>query len=303
MALLLRGVVASLLLTDRAGGSDGSSPWGPVARLAIFEPTLGESVTTVTAAGHSEQLDFHLAVVGARNTSVQSICFDFLPGHQKERVPLGYPHCIDARQQLVHVSGLSTGDYTLATVLVWQLQPASSTTPIQQAAVTTNPSAEFGFQRTFFSVVNGSSAAPAAASQAVSFFVASTISRRGAGGGGSSLRMMACTASELMFRSSGSSNYGSNYPGFWFPTAGICPSSFQQLQPGGGGGSFRALHGVLQHADGEAVSRWMRQEDFMFDKRFSAEYHSPEYFARRSVSGSRGQAQLPLPPARSSEGN
>ena len=41
-----------------------------------------------------------------------------------------------------------------------------------------------------------------------------------------SRRPMALLSNELMFRSTGTSNPGHNFPGFWLPSAGICPEWF-----------------------------------------------------------------------------
>ena len=74
--------------------------------------------------------------------------------------------------------------------------------------------ADTGLRRTFFTLAPNTSAAPAGKPQAA-FFVGTT---RAGPSDPSSQRLFAYAAGELMFRSSGSSNYGSNYPGFWFPS-------------------------------------------------------------------------------------
>ena len=61
------------------------------------------------------------------------------------------------------------------------------------------------------------------------FFLASTEFGNSHAGGA---RPFAWLDGELMFRSTGSSNPGRNYPGVWLPTAGICPWWFQQLPEG-----------------------------------------------------------------------
>ena len=73
--------------------------------------------------------------------------------------------------------------------------------------------ADTGLRRTFVTLTSNA-ASPDGKSQAT-FFVGTT---RAGPSDPSSQRLFAYAAGELMFRSSGSSNYGSNYPGFWFPS-------------------------------------------------------------------------------------
>lgn len=102
------------------------------------------------------------------------------------------------------------------------------------------------------------------------FFVGTT--RRGHSDT-SSQRVFAVINGELLFRSSGSSNEGRNYPGMWFPSAGVCPRSFMQRRWG--------FHDLLASAHGseEKLAALLMQQDMMFDKRFSTEYTNREQAA------------------------
>ena len=234
------------------------SAWGPDAQLAIFNPSLGESLRPTSGGA----VDVHFGVVGppAEAARVAEVCFETIPGHNLSAAPSALPgaDCVPAhpgKHDSVRISGLEPGPHTLLAAMRWKEGQRRRGAPGE------------GHRRTFFALL-ASSRSPAAEEGApAASFLATT--RRHAGE--SSARVMAYAGAELMFRSSGSSNYGANYPGFWFPTAGICPRSFLQARRGGGGGSF---HDVLRNADGstERLRAALGGGDMIFDKRFAAEY-------------------------------
>ena len=95
-------------------------------------------------------------------------------------------------------------------------------------------------------------------------------------------RPFALLGGELMFRSTGTSNPGRNFPGLWLPSAGVCPVWFSSL--GSPVNSFRDLNrraidagsGTVMHEDAAAASEQRRQLRAaalrvfpMIDKRFS----------------------------------
>ncbi|KAH8062798.1 hypothetical protein JL720_13168 [Aureococcus anophagefferens] len=87
-------------------------------------------------------------------------------------------------------------------------------------------------------------------------------------------RRFAFVDEELMFRSTGTSNPGRNYPGFFLPTAGICPYWFQIGE-----------HGTRSYSDqffapddlNERRRRALRSTSVqhVFDKRYSTKYDVP----------------------------
>ena len=96
------------------------------------------------------------------------------------------------------------------------------------------------------------------------FFVAATDQAAAA----PSRRLFALLDGELMFRSTGTSNPGRNYPGMWLPTAGICPWWFQQ-PAAGRPTSFAEITGAATALRAGAEQR-------VFDKRFAFAYHENE---------------------------
>ena len=83
-----------------------------------------------------------------------------------------------------------------------------------------------------------------------------------------SRRLFALLDGELMFRSTGTSNPGRNYPGMWLPTAGICPWWFQQPSEG-------RPRSFAEVADAATALR-AGAEQRVFDKRFAFAYHENE---------------------------
>ena len=83
-----------------------------------------------------------------------------------------------------------------------------------------------------------------------------------------SRRLFALLDGELMFRSTGTSNPGRNYPGMWLPTAGICPWWFQQPAEG----RPRSFAEVTDAATALRAGAEQR----VFDKRFAFAYHENE---------------------------
>ena len=96
------------------------------------------------------------------------------------------------------------------------------------------------------------------------FFVAATDRAAAA----PSRRLFALLDGELMFRSTGTSNPGRNYPGMWLPTAGICPWWFQQPAAG------RPTSFAEITDDTTALRAGAEQR--VFDKRFAFAYHENE---------------------------
>jgi diketogulonate reductase-like aldo/keto reductase len=96
------------------------------------------------------------------------------------------------------------------------------------------------------------------------FFVAAT----DAAAAPPSRRLFALLDGELMFRSTGTSNPGRNYPRMWLPTAGVCPWWFQQPAAGR----------PTSFAEITAASTALRAgaEQRVFDKRFAFAYHENE---------------------------
>ncbi|KAK7234729.1 hypothetical protein SO694_00199011 [Aureococcus anophagefferens] len=87
-------------------------------------------------------------------------------------------------------------------------------------------------------------------------------------------RRFAFVDEELMFRSTGTSNPGRNYPGFFLPTAGICPYWFQIGEHG-----TRSYSDQFFAADdlNERRRRALRSTavQHVFDKRYSTKYDVP----------------------------
>ncbi|CAH0377940.1 unnamed protein product [Pelagomonas calceolata] len=83
-----------------------------------------------------------------------------------------------------------------------------------------------------------------------------------------SRRLFALLDGELMFRSTGTSNPGRNYPGMWLPTAGICPWWFQQPTEG----RPRSFAEITDSATALRAGAEQR----VFDKRFAFAYHENE---------------------------
>ena len=83
-----------------------------------------------------------------------------------------------------------------------------------------------------------------------------------------SRRLFALLDGELMFRSTGTSNPGRNYPGMWLPTAGICPWWFQQPAEG----RPRSFAEITDSATALRAGAEQR----VFDKRFAFAYHENE---------------------------
>ena len=81
-------------------------------------------------------------------------------------------------------------------------------------------------------------------------------------------RLFALLDGELMFRSTGTSNPGRNYPGMWLPTAGVCPWWFQQPAEG------RPTSFAEIIDDATALRAGAEQR--VFDKRFAFAYHENE---------------------------
>jgi hypothetical protein len=84
-------------------------------------------------------------------------------------------------------------------------------------------------------------------------------------------RMVVFLDGELMFRSSGTSNLGRNYPGFWFPMAGVCPQWFAL----GGGMSFDDAF-AMAGGNNSVLASTVLAHPLMFDKRFAPAYRSRE---------------------------
>ena len=241
---------------------------GPVARIAIFNPVLGE-VLTATRAGNANKyaadgalaLDVHFAVVGPPDeiTQVVAVCFEIVVGYNFSVAPssAGLPYCVNAhpgRHDMATISGLAAGQHTLFAEMRWKTGGAA-------------PARDVGLTRTVFTLTPVIRRTLGYTSEEKSsFFLATTR----AGGGESSARVLAFVGSELMFRSTGSSNHGSNYPGVWFPTAGICPRSFLP-RSGYGGGSFMDL---LRSSAGSSqrLHRSLVDPNMLFDKRFAIQY-------------------------------
>jgi hypothetical protein len=114
-------------------------------------------------------------------------------------------------------------------------------------------------------------AANAATNTKASFFRASCDVASSGNVRPSSERMIAFLNGELMFRSSGTSNLGRNYPGFWFPLAGVCPQWFS-LQ---GGLSFEDAF-VLAAENSSVLASMVLGHPMMFDKRFAPVYRERE---------------------------
>ena len=81
-------------------------------------------------------------------------------------------------------------------------------------------------------------------------------------------RLFALLDGELMFRSTGTSNPGRNYPGMWLPTAGVCPWWFQQPSEG-------RPRSFAEITDAATALR-AGAEQRVFDKRFAFAYHENE---------------------------
>ena len=265
--------LALLLVSPQAG--EGSH--GPVSRVVIFNPVLGEVVTaaaanTPTDAGTSPgdvlAIDVHFAVVGPPSeiVSVGLVCFQTVPGFNLNVLPSGpgLPRCVRAhpgRHDVARIGGLAAGQHTLLA----EIQDAPP---------------DAGLVRTFFSLTASDEKWDGRVNDAykASFFLATAR----AGGGESSARVLAFIGSELMFQSTGSSNYGSNYPCVWFPSAGICPRSFLQAANGGRGGSF---FDVLHSSAGSSqqIHKALMDPDMMFDKRFAIQYRQRMRFFATSI--------------------
>lgn len=80
-----------------------------------------------------------------------------------------------------------------------------------------------------------------------------------------SRRLFALLDGELMFRSTGTSNPGRNYPGMWLPTAGVCPWWFQQPAEG----RPRSFMDITD----DSTALQAGAEPRVFDKRFAFGYH------------------------------
>ena len=279
MRALLLLVVALLLLPRPGGGAVG-----PVARVAIFNPVLGEALIGAAAddsstgaldagaGGSTLAVDIHFGVVGPPDkiANVSQVCFEVSRGYQIGAAPTDpLPHCVLAhpgRHDLAQISGLSPGQHALLAALRWRDGGGGE--------ATRHP--DDGLVRTFFTLAAAPTPDDRGHTEGAAFFLAATRP----GGGESSARVFAFAGNELMFRSSGSSNYGSNYPGFWFPSAGICPRSFLQR----GGGSFLD---VLRASGGSAerLRHALSDPDMMFDKRFSVRYQQRTYLYYLSTAG------------------
>ena len=101
------------------------------------------------------------------------------------------------------------------------------------------------------------------------FFVAATE----AAAAPPSRRLFALLDGELMFRSTGTSNPGRNYPGMWLPTAGICPWWFQQPAEGRPRSFAEITMPHLLPAEADYEGLRAGAEPRVFDKRFSFAYH------------------------------
>ena len=88
-----------------------------------------------------------------------------------------------------------------------------------------------------------------------------------------SRRLFALLDGELMFRSTGTSNPGRNYPGMWLPTAGICPWWFQQPAEGRPRSFAEITMPHLLPAEADYEGLRAGAEPRVFDKRFSFAYH------------------------------
>ncbi len=264
--------LALLLVSPQAG--EGSH--GPVARVVIFNPVLGEVLTAAAAntpadAGTSPSgvlaIDVHFAVVGPPSeiVNVSLVCFQTVPGYSLSALPSGLlPRCVrvhPGRHDVARINGLAAGQHTLL------------------AEMRDGPP-DAGPVRTFFTLAASDEKWDGRGHDAhkASFFLATAR----AGGGESSARVLAVVGSELMFQSTGSSNYGSNYPGVWFPSAGICPRSFLQAANGGRGGSF---FDVLHSSAGSSqqIHKALMDPDMMFDKRFAIQYRQRMRFFATSI--------------------
>ena len=247
-----------LLLSPQPGGAVA----GPVARIAIFNPVLGEVLTGSPSLDGTLTLDVHFAVVGPPTeiVKVALVCFETVSGYNLSVAPAatGLPQCVGihpGRHDVAKISGLAVGPHTLLAGIRWRSRDAATAVDSELA-------------RTFFTLVLDRHNVGNSDVAHSLFFLATAR----AGGGESSARVLAFLGSELMFRSTGSSNYGSNYPGIWFPTAGICPRSFlQRMQGGDGDSSFFSL---LQSSAGSLthLRTALADPDMMFDKRFAIQY-------------------------------
>jgi hypothetical protein len=259
-AAVAAGLALLLLLSPQPGGGVA----GPVARIAIFNPVLGEALTVSPSPDGTLALDVHFAVVGppAEIVKVALVCFETVPGYNLSVAPAatGLPQCVGihpGRHDVAKISGLAVGPHTLLAGIRWRARDAT---------IASEQDPELA--RTLFTLVLDRRTAGHSDEAHSSFFLA--MAR--AGGGESSARVLAFLGSELMFRSTGSSNYGSNYPGVWFPTAGICPRSFLERAQGGGGDSsfFDLLHSSA--GSWTRLHRALADPDMMFDKRFAIQY-------------------------------
>lgn len=241
---------------------------GPVARIAIFNPVLGE-VLSAAPAGNAKNsaadgalaLDVHFAVIGPPDEIAQvvAVCFEIVVGYNFSIVPSssGLPYCVNAhpgRHDMATISGLAAGQHTLLAEMRWKTGSAA-------------PARDVGLTRTAFTLTSLVERRFGYTSEERSSFFLATAR---AGGGESSARVLAFVGSELMFRSTGSSNYGSNYPGVWFPTAGICPRSFLP-RSGHSGGSFVDML-RSSASSSRRLHRSLVDPNMLFDKRFAMQY-------------------------------